>query len=441
MKKDFIKNFLFVIFMICFFLGSTVTASASAKLVLLKNKKTTTSYDVTGDGKKDKLSYNAEKGTVIVNGKSQKLFSGVKTASKVRVFYYAVNTNNEFILVEYAKSNAIKTSSGFRYTGGRFKKASEPMGGFNSCRIGKLSGNNLILYTSPSSGAATISFTSVSGKPFEYEETYKVNTTKHMIVRASNYGKIRSVKYFYFNQRESRYTSTIPSPLNRIGPRLQPGQKVKLGRVYFRYSGTDASKGSKVYEMIFSGNKGWVPEGRSVNLVINNPVKPQDFFKDVVYRRIYHPGDGDSHEAFLSFGNNLLGRSSGEHEFNGPNFKITETGDEDPFRPLDLPFEDYRQIYKLENTGNQAVLCAGVEIGMTERAAKASYLKEIAQVYPEGVYSVEEYYSVGGKKVFYASFGEEYVHVNCIELELKNNSIVSYEYYYALTGVDADPEI
>ena len=346
--------------------GAFPVSAAAAKLVLLKNGKTYTSYDVTGDGKKDKLSYNAAKGTVSVNGKSQKLFTGVSPASKVRVFYYSINRSNTFILTEYAKSSVCKVSNGYRYSGGRFKKACEPMGAFNSCRIGRLSGTNLILYTSPTSGAALKGFSNVSGKPFEYEETYKVNTTKHMIVRASNYGKLRAARTYYSGTNKTVKLSTKPKPVNTAGPALAYGQKVSLGRVFFDYTGTDAKTGHKVYEIKFDGKTGWLKDTSGVQLVKNDPLasKKQDFYKDALYASGY----SSLFKAVEAFAKKAGGSVSDDWEmltrWKGSGFTCT------CYSRTYGPADD--RVAEFKNTGNKLLSCCGVSIGMTaDEAAKA----------------------------------------------------------------------
>ncbi len=353
---------------ICLF--SSVTAQAAARLVLLKNEKTYTSYDVTGNGAKDKVRYSAKLGRIYVNGKAQKLFTGVSDPARVRVFYYSLNRSNTFILVEYAKSAAVKISSGYRYSGGRFKKACEPMGAYTSCRIGRLSGNNLILYTSPSSGAATLSFTGISGKPFEYEETYKINTTKHTVVRASNYAKLRSAKSYYYATNKNIKLSTSAKTLNTSGPTLEYGQKVSLGRVFFSYTGSDAKSGTKIYELKFAGKTGWMKETSGRKFVKTDPLasKRSDFYKDVAEADFFR-------SISVSAGlNRFIARTEAKEDpdagegigevYKGTNFTVTYYSDF--FDPTE------QKKFELENTGNKLVTCAGAAIGMTaDEAAKA----------------------------------------------------------------------
>lgn len=374
----------------CLLWGSACAASAASgpKLVLLKDAKTYSSYDLNGDGKKDKLVYKSSKGTVTFNGKSQKLFTPVSTSSRVRLFYYYYDKNNVFLIVEFAKANGVKVSKAYRRVGTRFKLASEPIGAFDSCRVGKADGNILVFYTSPASGAATLSWTKVSGKPFEYEERYRVNTTTHMIVRASNYGQIHAAKYFYYNSKANRTLSTNSKSINTRGPVLKYGQKVKLERVYFVYTGTDAKTGSKIYELSFAGNKGWIKEQRSVQFVKNNPLTVQDFYKDVVHSEFFHPGEFTGREAILSFISKAGGSSNGDNGlsyfFTGPDFTVSEAMDQDSDPSV---AEGSREYYQFVNTGNSYLKCAGVAIGMTAEAAWTAFHETVLSCssdrYPE----------------------------------------------------------
>jgi len=418
--------------------GTFPVSAAAAKLVLLKNGKTYTSYDVTGDGKKDKLSYNAAKGTVSVNGKSQKLFAGVTPASKIRVFYYSLNSSNTFILTEYAKSSVCKVSNGYRYSGGRFKKASEPMGAFNSCRIGRLSGTNLILYTSPTSGAALKGFSNVSGKPFEYEETYRVNTTKHMIVRASNYGKLRSAKTFYNGTNKTVKLSKKSKPIDTAGPALTYGQKFSLGRVYFDYTGIDARTGHKVYEIKFEGKTGWLKDTSGVQFVKMDPVadERQDFYKDVLYWTRYTPGSFSGVSAAMKAFMKKAGASSTE-KYDGTLWKGSG------FEALEYSdgwlggIEDHQ--FEFKNTGNKLLSCGGVSIGMTaDEAAKA--FEKVGKLCNPG--SAEE--PVRFQRINDGSEVEMHIYVgeiteeeysiygscrdDCLELKLTGGRVSSYEF-------------
>ena len=423
------------VFFLCF--SGAVSVSAAAKLVLLKNEKTYTSYDVTGNGKKDKLRYSAKLGRIYVNGKAQKLFAGVTDPGRVRVFYYSLNRSNTFILVEYAKSTATKISNGYRYSGGKFKKACEPMGAYTSCRIGRLSGNNLILYTSPSSGAATLSFTGISGKPFEYEETYKINTTKHTVVRASNYAKLRSAKSYYFITKKSIKLSSSGKTLNTSGPTLEYGQKVSLGRVFFSYTGVDAKSGTKIYELKFGGKTGWMKETSGRKFSKNDPVagKRFDFFKDVVAAEFFH--NTSPNTAFENFVKktgatkhyNNIDYVQGAFEWKGENFVAQNEGDFD---------ECSSTLYTLNNKGNMQISCAGIEIGMkTDEAAriyeatlrKCYSSSDIKQTFSKNTYENNQVIYLNYKRGDLQKDGCSWE--DCVTMNTKNGIITSF--YYSQT--------
>ncbi len=428
------------VFFLCF--SGAVSVSAAAKLVLLKNEKTYTSYDLTGNGKKDKLRYSAKLGRIYVNGKAQKLFAGVSDPGRVRVFYYSLNRSNTFILVEYAKSTATKISNGYRYSGGKFKKACEPMGAYTSCRIGRLSGNNLILYTSPSSGAATLSFTGISGKPFEYEETYKINTTKHTVVRASNYAKIRSAKSYYFITNKSIKLSSSGKTLNTSGPTLEYGQKVSLGRVFFSYSGNDAKSGTKIYELKFGGKTGWMKETSGRKFSKNDPFagKRFDFFKDVVAAEFFHNTSPDT-----AFDNFMKKTGATKHyfseddsyEWTGNNFVVERISDVE---------EGMETRFALNNKGNKLISCAGIEIGMTADEAARIYEATLRKCYASSDKKqtfTKRMYEGGHVYYFVYKTGDMNKDgstlEDCVTMNVTNNIITSF--YYCQTysyEVDVD---
>lgn len=427
------------VFFLCF--SGAVSVSAAAKLVLLKNEKTYTSYDVTGNGKKDKLRYSAKLGRIYVNGKAQKLFAGVTDPGRVRVFYYSLNRSNTFILVEYAKSTATKISNGYRYSGGKFKKACEPMGAYTSCRIGRLSGNNLILYTSPSSGAATLSFTGISGKPFEYEETYKINTTKHTVVRASNYAKIRSAKSYYFITNKSIKLSSSGKTLNTSGPTLEYGQKVSLGRVFFSYTGNDAKSGTKIYELKFGGKIGWMKETSGRKFSKNDPFagKRFDFFNDVVAEFFR---DTSSHTAFNNFvkktgATKHYFSENDSYEWRGNNFVVNRNCDVE---------EGMETRFYLNNTGNKLISCAGIEIGMTADEAARIYEATLRKCYASSDYKQTfSKRTYENKHVYYFVYKRGDLQKDglswedCVTMNTTNGIITSFNYCHIYSyEVDVD---
>ena len=394
--------------------------AASAKLVTLKNGRIYASYDVTGDGIKDKLIYHAQKGTVTVNGKSQKLFAAVSNPDKVRVFYYSDGKRDEYILIEYAKSTAIKTCSGFRYSNGRFRKACEPMGGFSSCRIGRLSGSNLILYTSPSSGAATKSFTGIPGKPFEFEETYRIDSSRHIVERASNFGKIRNAKSYYYAAKKILTTSTKGSVINNNGPKLTYGAKVTLGRVRFNYTGTDASKGSRTFEMTFDGKTGWFKENAAAQFVKNDPWAGETV--DILKMDM----------PFSDF-MEMIGCEKQVHTVDEFNFKYsTWSGNGIYYNPESLDFENGTTRLYISNSGNKHVSCGGVKIGMDIDEAERIYKEYIFDAVPPSESFNRSFSRTDENNICrlrflnYYDIDELYYYV--LELTVKNNKVSAYVY-------------
>ena len=244
------------------FAFSTAVYSAP-KLVKLTAGKQYTAYDFTRNKKKDKFKYTIA-GKVTLNGKSFKI-----TANSCTMYYYSYNTANTFLLVD-SKNSVGNTIKIYRYASGKFVSAGEPVGGFNYAKPEKVSGDLIYFTTGPAKAASTLSFKKNTGGMFRYQETYYVNVKKHLIARKSNYGQITAAKYYYYSGPTVKLSSSAKT-YNQDGGKLTYGQKVRLHRVYFQYTGIDASKGTKIYEIEFNGKKRWIKENAKVTFVSRKP--------------------------------------------------------------------------------------------------------------------------------------------------------------------------
>ena len=227
-----------------------------------------TDYDFDGDGIKD--NFRLEMPNIVdLNGKKQEIIS---KGSIERGYYYKYNANNVFLILEVSTPNS--EYAAYRYVNGKFVLASEPIGAFGNTTEVKAKGNYLEFTTGPKLLTDTSSFVHFS-RLFSFTERYYVNTKKHKIVRKSNYGTITEdpIPCYYAGKKTITLSSSGKS-INKKGPKLKYGQKVKLTRVYFSYLGDDASLGKKIYEVSVGSKKGWFKDSTSNKFVTYNPKKP-----------------------------------------------------------------------------------------------------------------------------------------------------------------------
>ena len=237
-------------------LGGPVRAEA-ASFAALTAGKIYKGYDLTGDKKKDTFKY-VKNGTVTLNGKSQKLGSG--TANKA--YYYFYNAANTFIVVN-SKTSSGNTVKIWHYEGGKFKLASEPIGGYRKADLKGVKGNEIFFTTGPEKAADTVSFKKVTGSLFTFTERYALDSKAHRFKRKSRHAKITKPKFYYSGTKTAYRLSTSPSSINKKGPLVSYRDKVKVLYVYFKYSGNDAKKGSKVYQLKVGSKAGWLTEDKA----------------------------------------------------------------------------------------------------------------------------------------------------------------------------------
>ena len=345
----------------------SVPVHAKTKLKRLKPNKNYKTYDFTGDGKADRFFFNTKSGKVRLNGKYHSLSAAIKAAgSKVVLHYYSLNKKDTFLLVTYPYKSGQRVI-GYRYSGGKFKVASEPLRSCKYARVGGLSGNKLKIISRIADETDTLSFQYVkSFKQLEFTELFKVNK-KHKIVRASKYASFVKQKDYIYGSRNPLHLSTSAVKWNRKGPMLEYGQKVRLGRVYFSYSGNDAYTGKRFYEVRANGKKGWVKES-SAALFVDFELPSFDTidFYDTVLTKGGRVEGKSPIEVFADkIGATLVQEKTYDQEFN----EYTEEESIDisgfHYKTSDVS-DDYGSFggTTVENTGNEQISLAGVAIGM-----------------------------------------------------------------------------
>ena len=176
--KTIKRSFLFCMLTCLMILVIPTTArAATASLTTLKNNKTYSSYDVTRNGKKDKIkivqtkSY-ATSGTtarkVYVNGKYRFTAEGCKGCA---IYVFRSGTKS-VILSEFIYGDGGSDFYAYQYSGGKFKKKTL---GPNTLFYteAKRSGSYLKLVSVPKHTGWMLSFSNYAPVPFEVVDTYK----------------------------------------------------------------------------------------------------------------------------------------------------------------------------------------------------------------------------------------------------------------------------
>lgn len=234
----------------------------------------------------------------------------------------------------------------FRYFGGKFRVASEPLRSFKYVK---------------------------SFKQLEYTELFKVNKN-HKIVRSSKYASFVKQKDYTYGSRKHFRLSTSATKWNSKGPQLKYGQKVRLCRVYFSYKGTDAYTGKRIYEVSVNGKKGWFKESSDA-LFVDYGLSSSDTID------IYDAVFSDERSMSISEFADKIGaalkqeETKDEEEDDWGSFVITEKTsiDVSGFHYEDTDTAEYDGSYggiTVENTGNGQISFAGVAIGMSVDAVR-----------------------------------------------------------------------
>lgn len=238
----------------------TSARAASASLVTLKNSKTYSSYDVTRDGKKDKIkivqteSY-ATSGTtarkVYVNGKARFTAEGCKGCT---IYVFRSGTKS-VILSEFIYGDGGSDFYAYQYSGGKFKKKTL---GPNTLFYteAKRSGSYLKLVSVPKHTGWMLSFSNYAPVPFKVVDTYKMSNG--LLVKTSTYASVTGKTSYY---AKSTFTTgkTPASVGQKNGPTVKAGSKVTLKSFYYR-----KSDHYYYYKISVGGKTGWFKDSIAI---------------------------------------------------------------------------------------------------------------------------------------------------------------------------------
>ena len=349
--------YLFIISFITILMAMTTRESEAAPVLgepMYPGGVVYSDFDYDGDGIKDEFRIDTSN-TITLNDKSQVLIS---RGNIRKAYHYKYDSNNSFLIL-YIRTTSSEYVA-YRYVNGKFILASEPIGAFSNTTDIKAAGKYLDFTTGPKTLSSTPSFL-YFGTLLQFYERYFVNTKTHRIVRKSNYASLtnKNLNCYYAGKKTITLSSSGKS-LNKKGPKLKYGQKVKLTRVFFQYSGDDASLGNKIFEISFSGKKGWFKDSKSIPFVAYNPKaslkKPFELIsigsmskmgQDAFFYRVSAKRNG--------------GRASEDvtydlYKFDNVKFYIYH----DPDRSVHL-----MPLFRIENSGNANYSCKGIAPGMT----------------------------------------------------------------------------
>lgn len=257
MKK--IKQGILLTLLTCLMLVVVPTSAnaASTNLVKLKTNKTYTSYDVTRDGKKDKLkvvqsaSYATSGETkmkVYVNGKKKFTATGCKGCP----IYVFRNGSKSVILSQPYAGDGASCFYAYYYSGGKFKKNEIGPGYFYS--EAKKSGSNLKIYSQPKGPWWLNSFSNFTNMPFKAVDTYKISKGK--LVKNNSYSEISGTKTYYA-KKAFKTGKTISSISSKNGPSVKAGQKVTLKNIHYK-------NGYYYYRISVNGKSGWFKDSKAI---------------------------------------------------------------------------------------------------------------------------------------------------------------------------------
>ena len=259
--KTIKRSFLFCMLTCLMILVIPTTArAATASLTTLKNNNTYSSYDVTRDGKKDKIkivqtkSY-ATSGTtarkVYVNGKYRFTAEGCKGCT---IYVFRSGTKS-VILSEFIYGDGGSDFYAYQYSGGKFKKKTL---GPNTLFYteAKRSGSYLKLVSVPKHTGWMLSFSNYAPVPFEVVDTYKMSNG--LLVKTSTYASVTGKTSYY---AKSTFTTgkTPASVGQKNGPTVKAGSKVTLKSFYYR-----KSDHCYYYKISVGGKTGWFKDSASI---------------------------------------------------------------------------------------------------------------------------------------------------------------------------------
>ena len=238
----------------------TTARAASASLVTLKNGKTYSSYDITRDGKKDKIKiiqtrwYRAPYSTerqVYVNGKYGFTVCGIKGCP----IYLFRSGSKSVIVSEYICGDNGRFFFTYPYSGGKFrKKEIGPNTLFYT--TAKRSGSYLQLISRPKHSGWMLSFHNYMEVPFKVIDTYKISNG--LLVKTSTYASITG-KTSYYAKSTFSTGKTPASVARKNGPKVKAGKKVILKNFYYRKSDR-----SYYYKISVGGKTGWFKDSEAI---------------------------------------------------------------------------------------------------------------------------------------------------------------------------------
>lgn len=269
MKKSGEKRLslgILLLLLICGFILSVnckvaTVQAADKNIIPLKSGKTYTSYDFTGDGKKDRFKYvtyrdGNEYAKIYINGKYKNTLDlvrgGARSADGDGLYLCHVSRKNVFLVTENG-AFAASVCVCYAYENGKFRKIATVQG-FDYNGPVKVSGNTL--YFESVAGKHSWIFANYSG-PSCYIK-YKASNKRLKLI--SRYANVSGT----YTATKSFKTSSKPTSMNSSGVMVKQGDQVKLQSVYF-----SPSKGTML-KISVNGKAGWIPDSghgyKNVNL-------------------------------------------------------------------------------------------------------------------------------------------------------------------------------
>ena len=253
------KLLIFFSLLMCLGIFQINDVEAAPGIVKLTAGKTYTNYDVTGNGKKDKIIIRKEKKqdiiyrglSITVNGKKQQLKAKDSHFYGVDAKLITLKNGRKFLYLYADSENGDGYVCGiYRYVSGKWKEVVDIAGVFKNYgmhlngNIASVSGNNIKIrfyVMAWSTGPSTI----------EYTYTYKDGTLK----RTSSYGAYKAIYSYGKNTRTFYAAKSLPAYQNANGAKkiftVKKNGKVKIVKC--------ALTNGKMYIQIKYGNKtGWI---------------------------------------------------------------------------------------------------------------------------------------------------------------------------------------
>ncbi len=245
-EKKILKMASMFIFAILLVFGvMSIPAKAATNIVKLKEGKTYTSYDMTGNGKKNKFKYVKPEGSFLaslyLDGKKK---ASVDMARGGVIYRCQASKNNIFLMVTMGQFGA-NDCQAYVYKDGKFQSVYKSFQRFGFDYNEPASISSTTLYIKTTVGKHDRLFDPASKAP-SCKVKYKISNKK--INLASHYAAISGT----YTATKSFKTSDVSTRNNTKGVSVKKGAKVTLKQVYFPTGGEAKIK-------IAVGSKtGWV---------------------------------------------------------------------------------------------------------------------------------------------------------------------------------------